>query len=138
MNAVLQKQFINIVYVVFENLVDFHQIRHRLSCLIDDKAGAVLIREVLYAFRWHYLNELDVRVLQSDSWKLLIDQATKLIAVLVQMQQNEVLRIGLGDLSEVLVSRNLNDFSVNLLGSYFFDDFHAVGHVLLGELIIKI
>lgn len=46
MNALGRQQIVDIVDVVFHDLIDVGQIRHRFSCFVDDEARASFIREV--------------------------------------------------------------------------------------------
>ena len=67
---------------------------------------------------------------------MMIDQVAELIAVLIQMEDYDVLRWGIGDFSDVLISRYFKDLSVLdsfSLGFYFG---HSVSVKLFGELII--
>ncbi len=138
LDSVIQQQTVHVLYVIFQNLIHLHQVGHRLTCFVDDEAWTVLVREVLYALGRYYFHKLDVRILLCDLGQVLVYQTTKLVTVLVKMQDHKVLRVNFSNFSDIFVSWNFNNFSEDLFGSYFLNLFHAVNHVLPCELIVEI
>lgn len=84
----------------------------RFACFVNDEAGAPLVREVLNALGREYLDKLYMAIPLGDAWQVEVDEPTEFIAVLVEMQHNEGLRVGLCDFPQVLIPRYFDDLSV--------------------------
>ena len=129
---------INILRIPLHNFVHIGQIRHRLAPLVNNKTRTPLIRKVLDTLRRHYLHKFDMPVLLSHLRQVHVDQPTELVAVLVEMQQHEIVGIGLGHLPDVLVPGDFYHLPVLHLFDLHLQLLHTLGHVLLRELILKI
>jgi hypothetical protein len=132
------EQIVNVVDILLHYFVDIGQMRHHLSGHVDDEAGAPRIWEALNALVGDYLDKFDMPVLFGDGWQVLVDEVAELVGRLVEVQNDEGGRIGLGHLSNVLVSGYLHDLSVFLQNSLNLHLLHALGHILLGELILEV
>lgn len=110
----VEEQFSDIGDIVFEQFIHIGQIGYRLSCLVDDEAGAALIGELIDAFGGHYLHEFDVAVQFGDDRQVLVDQIAELIVILVEVQHHKRLGVCLRDLSDVLIARDLDHLAVLL------------------------
>ena len=75
---------------------------------------------------------------QCNVRKTLIDQIAELVAGLVQMQDDKGVRVGLSDMLDVLIPRNLEDLTIfHLLGPSL-QLLHSLLNIHLGKLILKI
>lgn len=134
----VHQEDINVFDFLLEDFIDVGHIWNWFCSFIDDEAWASFIREVFNAFGWDDFHKFHMRKSFGDIWQMEIDELTKLIAVLVQMQDNEIFRVDLSDFSDELCSWDFNNFTIFFLGCFNFDFFHSIGHILPGKLIIKI
>lgn len=138
MDALGGQEIVDVFDIIFHDLIDIGQMRHRLASLVDDEARASLIREVFYAFGGDNFDELDVPISLGDCWEMHVDEATELIAILVEVQHHKRLRVCFSDFPHILIPGNLNNLTIFCLLRSNLDLFHPIGHVLSGKLIIKI
>lgn len=74
----------------------------------------------------------------SKRWKFLIDQITKLIAVLIQMDHHKIIRASLSNLSNVFITWNFNYFSIFVFLCFWDELSLSFVHIISHELIVKI
>ena len=135
-DALRSKQIVNIFDISFHNFINIGQMRYHFSTLVNNETRTSLIWKVLNTLSRHNLDEFHLPILLSNPRKMHIDEIAKLIARLVQMQNNKRLRICLSHLPYILIPRYLNHISIFHLLRVLFQLVYPFSHVLLSKLII--
>lgn len=138
MDALGTEEMVEIVDIFFHDFVNVGQVTHWFACLVDNETGTPFIRKVFNALGRHYFDELHMAVAFGDVGQVKIDKCTELVAVLIEMKQNNRLGVCFSDFSHILIPGYFYNLAIFALGGSFFDFFHAIGHVLFGELVIKV